>query len=247
MGRELKRVPLDFDWELHKTWDGYLNPYCSTICEHCEGSGYNSATLEIHNSWYSFHDREWEWTDEQQTRRYNKKAWCNNLEQADVDALVRTGRLMDFTHTWTPERGWVKKDPPYVPTAEEVNKWDIHSLGHDAINRGICVKVKALRLGVWGVCDYCNGDGELFGSAEDKHKCETWEPTEPPAGDGYQLWETTSEGSPISPVFETPDKLCEYAEKNCSVFGGTHTTAEDWKQMLNDGFVCAKVGNMVFI
>lgn len=31
----------------------------------------------------------------------------------------------------------------------------------------------------------------------------------PPKGDGYQLWETTSEGKPMSPVFATLDELCE--------------------------------------
>ena len=32
-------------------------------------------------------------------------------------------------------------------------------------------------------------------------------PVDPPNGDGYQLWETTSEGSPVSPVFESIDAL----------------------------------------
>lgn len=31
--------------------------------------------------------------------------------------------------------------------------------------------------------------------------------TEPPTGDGYQLWETVSEGSPVSPVFEDREGL----------------------------------------
>lgn len=32
----------------------------------------------------------------------------------------------------------------------------------------------------------------------------------PPKGAGYQLWETVSEGSPISPVFKTPDELANW-------------------------------------
>jgi len=39
---------------------------------------------------------------------------------------------------------------------------------------------------------------------------------EPPKGDGYQCWETTSEGAPISPVFKTFDKLCEWLADNPS-------------------------------
>jgi len=33
---------------------------------------------------------------------------------------------------------------------------------------------------------------------------------EPPAGDGWQLWETVSEGSPISPVFKTETEFSDY-------------------------------------
>jgi len=38
MGRELKRVALDFDWPLNKIWKGYVNPYYKE-CESCKGSG----------------------------------------------------------------------------------------------------------------------------------------------------------------------------------------------------------------
>lgn len=37
---------------------------------------------------------------------------------------------------------------------------------------------------------------------------------EPPVGEGYQLWETTSEGSPISPVFTTLEELCDWYMEN---------------------------------
>jgi hypothetical protein len=33
---------------------------------------------------------------------------------------------------------------------------------------------------------------------------------DPPAGDGWQIWETVSEGSPNSPVFATKEELIEY-------------------------------------
>lgn len=33
---------------------------------------------------------------------------------------------------------------------------------------------------------------------------------EPPVGDGYQLWETISVGSPVSPVFETLEQLSNW-------------------------------------
>lgn len=34
--------------------------------------------------------------------------------------------------------------------------------------------------------------------------------TEPPAGDGWQVWETVSDGSPITPVLPTAEALVEY-------------------------------------
>ena len=42
MGRELKRVPVDFDWPLEKIWEGYLNPHFAE-CPECDGSGYSRA------------------------------------------------------------------------------------------------------------------------------------------------------------------------------------------------------------
>src|SRR6478736_5256047 len=32
-------------------------------------------------------------------------SWSHHLNQRDVDALVKGGRLMDFTHTWEKEKG----------------------------------------------------------------------------------------------------------------------------------------------
>jgi len=70
---------------------------------------------------------------------------------------------------------------------------------------------------------------------------------EPPKGDGYQLWETTSEGSPITPVFKTLDELCEYAETNCSTFSDFKASKEQWKRMLSKGLVYAKRKNFIFV
>ena len=64
---------------------------------------------------------------------------------------------------------------------------------------------------------------------------------EPPEGDGYQLWENTSEGSPISPVFDSLDKLCEWAAENETVFASFTSTKEEWKEMLSKNQVHATV------
>ncbi|MBK8773043.1 MAG: hypothetical protein IPM06_21795 [Rhizobiales bacterium] len=49
MGRELKRVPLDFQWPMDKPWSGYLNPHYakSRNCAACSGSGATTASQRL--------------------------------------------------------------------------------------------------------------------------------------------------------------------------------------------------------
>ena len=58
---------------------------------------------------------------------------------------------------------------------------------------------------------------------------------DPPEGEGYQCWETCSEGSPISPVFLTLDGLLDWLMANPK--GVTENlTREEWKRMLTDNY-----------
>ena len=53
-----------------------------------------------------------------------------------------------------------------------------------------------------------------------------------------QLYETTSEGTPIGPVFETLDELCEWAADNATTFGTSfRATVAEWHRMLDTGCV----------
>ena len=234
MGRTLKRVPLDFDWPLKQTWKGYISPYRAVPCVACAGSGYSPEYKRLQDEWYGW-DR---------PRGY---AWQYNLSQEDVDALVAERRLHDFTHTFTPGIGWQPKDPHCQPTADEVNDWSRHSLGHDGINCYIVVKAKLARLGLPWACPACHGAGEFWQTPEIEAAAEAWTGVDPPSGDGYQLWETTSEGSPVSPVFAGLDDLCEWAAEHATTFGTSTATAADWKRMLSDDFVYHQEGNAVFM
>lgn len=69
---------------------------------------------------------------------------------------------------------------------------------------------------------------------------------EPPKGEGYQLWETTSEGSPKSPVFKTLEELCEWCEEFATTFADYKATKEQWKSMFERDFVCHEEGNAIF-
>lgn len=248
MGRELKRVPLSFNWPLSKTWGGFLNPFggLSESCPVCGGSGYSPEAKLLEDQWYGYAPFKPEdrgsrpWTPEDapvhafaerncsRTPDFygNKEAdiqreaqrlcnlfngnWCYHLNADDVAALVKEGRLHNFTSVFTPDEGWKLKDPPYVPTPEEVNAESIGGMGHDSINNWVCVKAECDRLGVSSTCSHCKGECSLWPSPEAKQQYENWEREEPPSGEGYQLWETVSEGSPISPVFSTPEELAEW-------------------------------------
>lgn len=120
MGREIKRVPLDFDWPIDQLWKGYVNPYRGQFCKPCQ-------------------------------KKYNEN------------------------------------------------------------------------------CPYCQGSDEIWPSEEIKKLKEEWNRFDPPTGEGYQLWSTTSEGHPMSPVFDTPEKLATWLfESKASSFGHATCTYEQW-------------------
>lgn len=233
MGRELKRVSLEFKWPLKEKWVGYVNPYYPPECKECE-SGYNEETQKIDDEWYGFHKSDdWVYV-EGTTRRWNRNSWQYNLTQEDVDALIESNRLVDLTHDYVSGEGWVEKTPKHHPTADEVNeRARRHGACHDSINKSICVKARAEREGVYGFCDACNGENRVFGGKEHEDRYNNWERFDPPAGEGYQMWETTSEGSPMTPVFESLRELCEWCETNASVFGTkTFISKEEWFEVL---------------
>lgn len=295
MGRELKRVPLDFDWPPGQIWKGYLNPHWQyrRECEMCEGTGYSPQAKKLSEQWYGkapfepamtgsepftpetpeilqFATRNVERDPEFYTAGFTALAgkgvrvvavlaeaarlaslfngqWCHHLDQDDVQALVDAGRLMDFTHTWSEKNRWQRRTDNYVPTAREVNLWSLFGLGHDGINNWVCVKAKCKRLGVSPTCPCCDGDGDQWPSEETKAAYKAWEQQEPPTGDGFQLWETTSEGSPVSPVFTSLEELCAWCADNATTFGSEKATKEEWLQMLGDGLVYHQAGNITFI
>lgn len=158
---------------------------------------------------------------------YWNAQWKHHLDQADVQALVDAGRLMDFTHVFTPGEGWKAKEPQPVPTAEEVNRWSLCGVGHDSINCHAVIQAELERQGLSTTCEHCNGHGEVWPSEELKQQSETWEREEPPVGEGYQMWETVSEGSPISPVFATAQGLARWLAENREGVD-KDTTFEQW-------------------
>lgn len=152
--------------------------------------------------------------------------WLHHLTQDDVDALVAAGRLHDFTHTWTREDGWQPKHPPVTPTAEQVNEWSLSGFGHDGINASVAVRARCEREGIDDTCPTCKGHGSIEKYEGQRAEAEAWEPTQPPEGDGWQLWETVSEGSPISPVCAIAEDLARWMSSPAYTWGAVKTDAD---------------------
>lgn len=263
MGRELKRVSLNFEWEIGKLWSGYVNPHDRHKCPYChESLGWSNDYNILQNDWYSWDKVDWKPNPYRQGARYNAAAWNNNITQDDVNALIEAGRLWDFTRVPLNEgqkeivkkkiadgdNSWLPFDNGYIPTAKEVNEWNLKGIGHDSLNCSIVIKARLKKEGKSHVCSKCDGTGHYWQSEKAKELFEDWEEYGPPKGEGFQLWSTTTEGHPMTPVFKSLEELCEYCEKEkVSVFGSSTATKEEWMKMLDDGFVYHKEGNAVFI
>lgn len=268
--RDVKRVPLDFDWPLNKVWEGYILPESlrEERCETCDGSGASPEARHLTDRWYgkvpfdpaetgstpftpdtpevrAFAERNvahapdyygtGEAAIEREARRlvsFWNEAWCHHLSQDDVAVLVEEGRLLDFTHTFVRGEGWKPIEPVPTVTAEAVNRWSLVGFGHDSINCWVVVRAACKRLGVPEECADCNGHGYTERYPGQRAEADAWTPVEPPAGEGWQLWETASEGSPVSPVFETPDALATWCEGNATVFARMTATRAEWYQMI---------------
>lgn len=284
MGREIKRVPLDFDWPYDTVWEGYLTPekFHEDNCPAgCEG-GHSWQYTRLNDLWYGkapfdpamtgstpwtadspviraraqrsiSQDPYYYGTGETAVIRHSRylanlfnKSWSNHLSQQDVDALVEGGRLWDFTRRVEPGKGWVDRETPMHPTAAQVNEWDITGFGHDAINAWTVIKARCERYGTPTTCPTCKGHGSMERYEGQREERDAWEPTEPPTGEGWQLWQTVSEGSPISLVYDNPEDLARWMASPNYRWGAHKGTGLSYEAALNfvmDGWAPSFIAN----
>lgn len=84
---------------------------------------------------------------------------------------------------------------------------------------------------------------EWSGAAPDsKYYIPKWKPEE---RTHYMMYEDTSEGTPISPAFPTPEELAKWlAENNASCFADMTATYEEWLSMIKgSGYSVAMVAH----
>lgn len=157
-------------------------------------------------------------------RLFNGK-WMHHLGQEDVDALVEDEQIFDeLTHTWVQGEGWQPLASAPALTAEVVNRWLLGR--YRSVSEYSVIKAACRRAGEEVHCGACNGHGDCEAYPGQRAEADAWTPTEPPTGDGYQLWQTVSEGGPVSPVFTTPAGLADWIRAYGTEFDGCNTSRD---------------------
>ncbi len=263
MGRSLKRVPLDFDWPQKKIWPWFVNDAggpCPEEDKLCFG-GYTAAGkwLESVSRLLSMLGEESALPEEQRNHRIYPHPYLQEWHMAPQTAIPRgeVARIRDIGDDQERRAAFYQynqRNPPQLlpltpelqALVEALSGRKVTPFGGSGVAFDIAEKLKQA-AGVpeeWGICPVCEGHAD---DREKRAAADAWKPSEPPAGDGFQLWETTSEGSPISPVFATLDALCEWCADNATTFASFKATASKWRQMLDGGVVSHTEGNMVFL
>lgn len=229
MGREVRRVPLDFDHPLREVWSGYLRPDELDLpaCPDCLGRGYTAAGLWL----------------ESITTLILMLGEDAAQRQLDRGLHPYLANLENRPYIQRPNGTFLtprpSADAAELSTGLAGRAPDHFGFGHDAVDRWSAKKAIIAAAGLpetWGTCQTCGGEGEVA-TAEQRAAHEAWEPTEPPTGDGWQLWETTTEGSPTSPVFATGEELAQWMSVNPCGFAGAVIpleTARRWVE--SDGW-----------
>ncbi len=201
---------MEFDWSLKKTWEGYLNPH-HRVCPDCDGSGQSAARLRLEEL-----ARLILLSGSDTARQKPHPYFSDTRALHHTYGMVVSGDMLELTNALSERDG------------REMFGYDSGACGRTTKK---IISAAGLDPETWGICKTCEGRGEDPAAA--REASEGWARTEPPAGEGWQMWETTSEGSPISPVFATPEELARWlAGTGASSFGSDTATYEQWLRMI---------------
>lgn len=200
MGREIHRVPLDFDWPLNVQWKGYVLPDSleGTPCLDCQGG-------QTYTGWWM------------QSISYLFGMLLDDLGDQESGRRAHPWISSDF-----PNPPGVWEDGIFVPHRPGPDIFDLMAAitaDDDNVNKSdsrfaLYRMLKRFAGKDFFTCKVCNGEGAIEEYAGQFKERDEWERSDPPNGPGYQLWETVSEGSPISPVFGDPRALAQWMIHN---------------------------------
>lgn len=127
---------------------------------------------------------------------------------------------------------WKGTWPGFIPDLERLKTIP------ELVARAPFLTEDAPKSGRVSVCDQCytHNKGKCLETADycvfNEQNRAIWH-QEPPEGEGYQLWETTTEGSPLSPVFPSLDALCAWAADHATLYGHKKVSKDMWHKILS--------------
>lgn len=199
MGREVRRVPLNFDAPLNMVWTGFSNPHEHHPCPTCNGSGETSGMQRFCSI-------------------------MNFLAESAKSAETETLYFWDHDNVLIPS-----KDISELTKSLMKRYAPDQSHSHYGVHRAI---IRAAGMPEdWGTCPECKGLGDHPDESLNA-EYNAWEAKEPPEGPAYQLWETVSAGSPISPPFAMPEELAEWLVQNDKSIT-RDTSYEEWLKFIS--------------
>lgn len=220
MGRELKRVALDFDWELGKIWKGYQNPH-NIPCSQCSGTGLSRAgallddiTMDLARAVR---------ISRGETGRNHYSAMNHQMPETDTGFDPELKMLLEKA------------------TGREIKESSAYYGGHPIAYeiQEMLFQKAGIKRDEWGFCTHCEGEGISPDHLEDY---EEWESYEPPSGEGWQVWENVSEGSPITPVFKTDQELIEHLSSKGTSWNKIWSKKGATNFVKNSGYAPSAIG-----
>lgn len=232
MGREIKRVPAGFNWPIGKVWEGFLNPHYKSCPnkECCHGYRPSYIVVEgviallltaaeglrrrpdadgnrhLHPYFEGFLHLD----NVENGKSDDKDEFLRHLRE---QVMGRNTRIVfnDEEMLRIPIALLAKKDKKRAEMRlNDFKNGGGFPLGFDAIDRWECTEAFLKWLGIKKkdlLCPTCMGESM---DPAVKQVYEAWKETPIPEGDWWQVWETVSEGSPVTPAFPTAEALIDH-------------------------------------
>lgn len=240
MGREIKRVEANFDWPLGERWAGSVAPPDGKDeCPDCKLDGDSCGYNDVGRAFYALGTRRGEHFN---YKKHFASEWATR-HRGTVEIFEEKGLLRDLGyHEANPILPQDVKDTSPTQRAflellakksAETRKWERnYTMGsmidsRYALYDTMCILAEALGSTMEEAfyCRTCKGDATVVVDEEQNRLYENYNaddpdpsvgptPNGPPPGEWWQVWETVSEGSPVTPAFATAEELINYLSEN---------------------------------